>query len=135
MIFFYSFHFLDKTSVIRTLKNQILALVIDISTNEIQSFPADGNNAIIFTYIFTIFTNLRYLNFGPSSICHQRLSFHTLPLTVISTNLLELHVCLDNFHDCLYLLDGRFNQLHTLCADISFIRSSRVIIKNEVDYF
>ncbi|CAF2790102.1 unnamed protein product [Rotaria sp. Silwood2] len=81
--------FTDETSVICKLKNQISALVIDISTNEIQRFPVDGN-AIIFTHIFTIFTNLQYLNFCPSSLGHQRLSFRTLPLTAISTNLLKL---------------------------------------------
>ena len=99
------------------MKNQISALVIDISTNEIQSFPVD-DNAIIFTHIFTMFTNLQYLNFCSSSRGHQRLLFRTPPLTVISTNLLKLHVYLDAFIDCLYLLDGRFNQLHTLYVDI-----------------
>jgi hypothetical protein len=120
--------------MIRTLKNQILSFTIDINTTGTQYFPADGYR-IIFTHIFTMFTNLQYLNFGPCPIHDKRLSIHTPPLTVISTNLLELHVCLDTFQDCLYLLDGRFNQLHTLCADIFYIHSSRLTIKNEVEYF
>ncbi|CAF3925734.1 unnamed protein product [Rotaria magnacalcarata] len=109
-------------------------LVIDISTNKIQSLPAD-NNTIIFTHIFTTFTNLQYFNFGPSLFCHQRLSFFTSPLTIISTNPLKLHVHLENFNDCLYLLDGRFNQLHTLSANISFISALPLRINNKADYF
>ena len=56
-------------------------------------FPIDGN-AIIFNDIITMFTNLKYFNFGRSSICDKRLFFSTERPTVISTNLLELHVCL-----------------------------------------
>ena len=62
------FHCLDETSLIRTFKNQISSLVIDISTNGKQHFQ----QMIIQLYlhhIFTMFTNLQYLNFGPSSIC------------------------------------------------------------------
>ncbi|CAF4443099.1 unnamed protein product, partial [Rotaria sp. Silwood2] len=120
----------NETSVICTLKNKISTLVIDISTNEIQRFPAN-DNAIIFTHIFTLFTNLQYLNFCPSLLGHQRLSFHTTPLTIISTNLLKLHVYLDTFTYCLYLLDGRFNQLHTFYANISVILSSNLSINNK----
>ncbi|CAF2177364.1 unnamed protein product [Rotaria magnacalcarata] len=54
--------FTDETSAICTLKSQISTLVIDISTNEIQKFPAN-DNAIIFTHIFILFTNLQYFNF------------------------------------------------------------------------
>jgi hypothetical protein len=132
---FYSFYYLDKTSVICTLKKQILSLVVDINKKEIYSFPKDDSNAIIFAHIFSMFTNLRYLKFCLSADYHQRLSFQTTSLTVISTNLLDLRVCLDNFNDCLYLLDGRFQQLHTLYVDIAFIFSSPLTIKNEVVYF
>ncbi|CAF4748869.1 unnamed protein product, partial [Rotaria sp. Silwood2] len=105
-----------ETSVIRTLKNQLLSLTIDISTQKLQHFPIDGN-AIIFNHIITMFTNLQYLNFGPSSICDEQLYFCFDRLTVVSTNLLELHVCLNTFSDCLYLLHGHFNQLRTFYAD------------------
>ncbi|CAF5084876.1 unnamed protein product, partial [Rotaria magnacalcarata] len=75
--------FTDETSVICNLKNQILTLVIDISTNQMQRFPAD-DKAIMFTHIFAPFTNLQYCNFCPSLLDHQRLSFFTTPLTIIS---------------------------------------------------
>ncbi|CAF2643500.1 unnamed protein product [Rotaria sp. Silwood2] len=88
-----------------------------------KGFPLMAN-AIIFTHIFTMFSNLQYLNFCPSSLDQQQLSFRTPPLTAISTNLLKLYVYLDVFIDCLYLLDGRFNQLHTLYANVFAIVSS-----------
>ncbi|CAF4383728.1 unnamed protein product [Rotaria sp. Silwood2] len=88
-----------------------------------KGFPLMAN-AIIFTHIFTMFTNLQYLNFCSSSLDQQQLSFHTPPLTAISTNLLKLYVYLDVFIDCLYLLDGRFNQRHTLYANVFAIVSS-----------
>ena len=70
-----------------------------------------------------MFANIKYLNFGESSCTGQRLSFYLTPPSVISSNLLELHVSLEFFSDCLYLLDGRFNQLHTLYINISNISS------------
>ncbi|CAF4471097.1 unnamed protein product, partial [Rotaria sp. Silwood2] len=112
--------FTNETSIIRTLKNPLLSLTIDISTDRTQHYLIN-NNAIIFNRIFTIFPNLQYLNFGPSSICDERLSICLRASTVISTNLLELHVSLRTFHHCLYLLDGHFNQLHTLYVDLSVI--------------
>ncbi|CAF4209205.1 unnamed protein product [Rotaria magnacalcarata] len=81
----------------------------------------------------SLFCSLIYniLIFCPSLLGHQRLSFDTTPLTIISTNLLKLHVYLDAFTDCLYLLDGRFNQLHTFYANISVIHSSNLSINNK----
>jgi hypothetical protein len=114
------------------MKNQILSLNIDIDTNK-QSIAEDGN-ANIFTHIFNTFNNLRCLYFGLSSFYYQRLSFDTVPLHVISTNLLKLYVSLHTLNDCLYLLDGRFNQLHTLDANIYSIRSSHLTNNNEVGY-
>ncbi|CAF1213438.1 unnamed protein product [Rotaria sordida] len=125
---------LDETLFSCTLKNQILSLVIDINTNGMENYK-QGRNAIIFSHIFSMFSNLRYLNFCPPSIGHQRLSFDTSPLTVISKNLLELHVSLRSFTDCLYLLDGRFNKLHTLYVNISLIRSLPLIINNREKLF
>ncbi|CAF3857448.1 unnamed protein product [Rotaria sordida] len=52
------------------------------------------------------------------------------PSTVLSSNLLELHVHVLNFADCLYLLDGRFNQLHTFHVNISYISSNTLTINN-----
>ncbi|CAF4063234.1 unnamed protein product, partial [Rotaria sp. Silwood1] len=115
---------------ISTYKKQISSLVIDIKESG-EGNPTRDENIILFTHIFNTFTNLQTLNIGPSSIWYQYLSFDRSPPTVISSTLLELYVCLDNFSDCLYLLDGRFNQLHTFHVNIDFITSSRLIINNK----
>jgi hypothetical protein len=120
--------------LIHTLKNQILSLVIDISTNAPENFMSPHNETI-FTLILSIFTNLQYLNFGPALLSHQRLSFLEPPLSLISTNLLELYVCVATFTDCLYLLDGCFNQLRIFYVDIFVIRVRDETVDNTVDYF
>ncbi|CAF1997646.1 unnamed protein product [Rotaria magnacalcarata] len=115
---------------IERVKNQISSLIIDINTNGEQSLTGN-ENTLLFTRIFTTFTNLRLLNIGPSSICYQHLSFDLSPPTVISSTLLELHVCLSEFHDCLHLLDGRFNQLRIFHVKIDFIELSSLIFNNK----
>ena len=125
---------LDETSSIHKLKKQISVFVIDIIKNEKQNSTVEMIQ-LVFTYILTIFINLRYLNFGPSSNGYQELSFGISAPTVFSSNLLELHVNVDRFTDCLYILDGRFNQLRTLYITISMIFSSRLIIDNKVGDF
>ena len=83
-----------------------------------------------------MFTNLQSLSFGPSSNCYQRFSFDMPFPTVTSSNLLELHILVDHFNDLLYLLDGRFNQLHTLNVNILCrISWSGSKINNQVDCF
>ena len=82
-----------------------------------------------------MFTNLHYLSFGSSSIWYQRFSFDMSFPTVTSSNLLELHISVGYFSDLLYLLDGRFNQLHTLNVNIRLISWSRSAINIEVDCF
>ncbi len=82
-----------------------------------------------------MFSNLQYLKFGPSSSVYHRLTLHPSLPNVFSSTLLELHVVLDSYIDCLYLLDGRFNQLHTFCVLIcSFSGPLSMTINNEVNY-
>ena len=101
---------------------------------EIQVLPRDVSR-IVFPHIFMMFTNLQYLNFGPSSALHQQLLFGMSFPTVISSNLLKLHIIIFHFNDLLYLLDGRFNQLHTFHVNISAICSNDLTINNQVNYF
>ena len=82
-----------------------------------------------------MFTNLQSLSFGPSSMWYQRFSFDMSFPTVTSSNLLELHISVDYFSDLLYLLDGRFNQLHTFNVNIHRISWNRSTINNQVDCF
>jgi hypothetical protein len=87
----------------------------------------------VFAHVLTMFTNLEYLELGPSSDWHQRLSFDISHPTVSSSILSELHVYVSSITDCLYLLDGRFPQLHTFHVKIGRIFSSTLTINNEVN--
>ncbi|CAF1252596.1 unnamed protein product [Rotaria magnacalcarata] len=123
--------FTDETLLYR-FKNQISSLVIDI-------VDSDGANSLeiirfIFTHLCAMFTNLRYLNFGPSLSKCQQLSFGTSSLEVVSSTISELHICVPCFLDCLYLLDGRFNQLHTLYVYITFIYVPQETINHKAYY-
>ncbi|CAF3511629.1 unnamed protein product [Rotaria socialis] len=125
--------FSDHILLLHTFKSQILSLVVNMSPND-KPNKTESINRIIFTNIFNMFINLQRLNFVSSSIWYQMLSFHNSPPTIFSANLLELHVSLENFIDCLYLVDGRFNQLRTLHVNINKITRSQ-LIENKVGYF
>ncbi|CAM4781387.1 unnamed protein product [Rotaria magnacalcarata] len=122
--------FSDEKNLIVRFKNQITSLFIDFTkSNERHNGPIIR---LIFALICDMFTNLQCLNFYPSSSLCQQLSFFRSPPTVFPSTLLELHVNLQDFIDCLYLLDGRFNQLHILYVDILFITSYINISKSFV---
>jgi hypothetical protein len=115
-------------------KNQILSFVIDIISNE-KGISTKNVAKFVFIQILTMFTNLQFLCFGPSFIYQQRLSFfdNSFPI-VFSSTLLELRVGLQTFRDCLYLLDGCFDQLRTFHVKISLIYGSNKPINNKVDF-
>ncbi|CAF1475193.1 unnamed protein product, partial [Rotaria sordida] len=51
---------------------------------------------------------------------NHQLTFNLSSPNIFSSTLLHLHVIVDTFGDCLYLLDGRFNQLNTFDVTIYF---------------
>ncbi|CAF0903123.1 unnamed protein product [Rotaria sordida] len=114
------------------MKNQILSFIISIRQNRKQTSIKD-KNTIMFTNLFTMFTNLQYLNFCSSSIDSQYISFEISPPIFISSTLLELHVSVGSFNDCLYLLDGRFDQLRALYVNISWIHCYSRLISNNME--
>ncbi|CAF4120912.1 unnamed protein product, partial [Rotaria sordida] len=123
--------FNDDIAFTHVNKNQISSLVIDISKDKNYISRQDITNTI-FTNIFTMFTNLQYLNFGPTLIWHQRLSFDMVSPNVLSSNLLELHVSVIYFTDLLYLLNECFNQLRILYVNVhQIISTSRTIHSEE----
>lgn len=121
--------YLDESFLIRNFKNQISSLVIDIIKCEDPGL-IDKINIFIFTQISNLFKNLQYLNFGPSSLGYHVLPFSKSLPVVFSSTLLELHVVVDCYDDCLYLLDGRFNQLHTFYVTIRFSGSPSLTMMN-----
>jgi hypothetical protein len=91
----------------------------------------------VLTYVLSIFKKLRYLEIdSPSSPLYaQRLSFENISPPFFSSTLMELYTNVCSFDDCLYLLDGRFNQLRTFHVKISMVLSSSSRIDNKVGYW
>ncbi|CAF2853826.1 unnamed protein product [Rotaria sp. Silwood2] len=121
--------FKEESFLGSTFKKQITSLDIDgIADEKIISI----RHTLVFTQIFSLFNNLKYLNFNSSACCYSfEISFFKSVPNVFSSTLLELHVTLKVFNDCLYLLDGRFNQLHTLHVDVSVIHGSDLTMSNK----
>lgn len=128
------YFYLDESSLTSIDKNKILELVIKHTTYGKVSSTKNMNTRIL-AHIFTTFSNLQYLNFCESSMWNQRLSFINPYPGINSSTLLELHIRLMSFSGCLYILDGRFNKLHTLHVDVKSISPSDIRSNNQVNYF
>ncbi|CAF1444063.1 unnamed protein product [Rotaria sordida] len=121
--------FIDNSSWIPILKNQISSLFID--TIKYKDCYQKNIHIRILSHIFITFTNLKHLNFCPC-ICGTQQSFiDILPLSVMSSTLLELYITIERFDYCLYLLDGRVNQLRLLHVNIDYISSSNFAVNNK----
>ncbi|CAF4935521.1 unnamed protein product [Rotaria sp. Silwood1] len=123
------YYFFDKNPLTDLFRNQILSFTINMTVDK-KLNGTDLINTIILRRIIEIFINLQYLNFCPSSIWYSKVSFDSLALAFASSNLLELHVTVNNFDDCFYLLDGRFIELRKFHVNISDIRSAQLTINN-----
>jgi hypothetical protein len=94
---------------------------------------------IVCTHVSTMFSNLICLKFHPYSDLYidsiERLSFASIEATkFFSSSLMELHINVEQFTDCLYLLDGRFKQLHTFYVNVQYFMPPSSAIINKVDY-
>jgi hypothetical protein len=89
----------------------------------------------IFNDILTVFKDLIYLTlYEASSKNRVPLFFNDPPPpTFRSSTLLKLNVRLQCFEDCLSLLDGRFDQLHTLYVNLTHIRTPQEM-ENQVSF-
>ncbi|CAF3123260.1 unnamed protein product [Rotaria sp. Silwood2] len=117
--------FADEILSSSIFKNQITTLFITLHNNnnndDYDEMLLSTRN--IFDYIFTVFINLIHLTFYESSYKNRLSLYFAEPpsRTFRSSTLLKLNVRIQSFDDCLYLLDGRFNQLHTLYVDLTHI--------------
>lgn len=92
----------------------------------------------LFTRIFTVLTNLTYLNLNNFTRIDIDRPNVSIPTTFSSSTLVELHINVARFGDCLYLLDGRFDRLRSFYVKISIISSHLMnpssTIDNKVGY-
>ncbi|CAF4529882.1 unnamed protein product, partial [Rotaria sp. Silwood2] len=100
---------------------QLSSLVIHTDESQKATSSFEDINIFLYTQILTMFKNLQYLNFSPFAYPkNHQLTFNLSSPNVFSSTLSHLHVSVDTFDDCLYLLDGRFNQLNTFDVTIYF---------------
>jgi len=121
--------YLDETPLTHIFQDKISSLVIDLVQYENSSINGTSNSKI-FSYILTLFSKLKYFDYR-SSFRYQSL-FET-STTISSSILLELHIKLYKFTDCLYLLDGRFDSLEKVFLDICQISTPDIVINNKVN--
>ncbi|CAF3385449.1 unnamed protein product [Rotaria socialis] len=122
--------FTEENQLTHIFKNQITRLVISICDSK-KDYWTDEEQISVFTRMLNAFSNIRDLKlYSPSNLCVDRLSFKNHRPTFFSSTLLEFHVHVQSFSDCLYLLDGRFNQLHTLIVTIDWILTSQPMNNN-----
>ncbi|CAF3705187.1 unnamed protein product [Rotaria sp. Silwood1] len=111
--------FTDESYLIRIFKNQLSSIVIHINECQESTSSIIDINIFIFTQILLMFKELLYLNFSPfAGSDYHRLTFGVSPPNILSSTLVQLRVVVDYYEDCLYLLDGRFNQLDTIYVTI-----------------
>ncbi|CAF4259708.1 unnamed protein product, partial [Adineta steineri] len=104
------------------IKNQITTLFITIHNNYDNYVNMLLSVTKICNNIFTVFTRLITFVLFESYINSVRLTFdHPLYSNFRSSTLLKLIISVHSFDACLYLLDGRFDQLHTLYVDLAYI--------------
>jgi hypothetical protein len=99
--------------------NRITILILACSPIENYSRMI-SSIANIFECIFPMFMKLKYLLLYESSYKNcVRLNFDDpLILNFRSSTLLYLDIKIQSYDDCLYILDGRFNQLETLIIGV-----------------
>jgi len=82
--------------------------------------------------LLTVCKKLETLTFKNSNNIQLPLSNFSTS-TCLSSTLCYLNIDLSNFDDCLYLLDGRLNQLSTFIIEIVEINTSSLDIDNTVN--
>ncbi|CAF1937150.1 unnamed protein product [Rotaria magnacalcarata] len=124
----------NDTDFVRKFKSKISKLAMSIYSDDDDRLQE--MMIILFTRVLTVFKNLIYLNMQ-GSLWFYLDAFRSLSglVNFSSSTLLELHVQVANFSDCLFLLDGRFNRLRSFHVKISVIVNQQLTIDNKVNYF
>ena len=113
-------------------------MIITITKNQIIGSTSDIINTVC-TYVLTMCTNLLCLKFHPYFDIYvdlsERLSFESKEYSrLCSSSLIELHINVDDFTDCLYLLDGRLERLRIFYVDVRLFAPPSPTIIKKVNY-
>ena len=127
---------LNETHLESNLKNHIDTLGITIAYNK-EETSTKYVMEIVCNRVFAMFTKLLCLRFEQSSELYiypvERLTFGRHLPTFYSSTLMELYANVEDFIDCLYLLDGCFSQLRTFYVSIHWFTPSSLLTINKVD--
>ncbi|CAM2701658.1 unnamed protein product [Rotaria socialis] len=119
---FVSRFFLDDSPLQHIGKQQItdLILISNENNNEIEKIEYAKH---VYAIIFNFFKNLKHLSIvHPAVHDYPSLSLNNLsPMTFSSSTLIKLCIDVNDFDDCLALLDGRLKNLAILAAQINYI--------------
>jgi hypothetical protein len=118
---------LEESPCIYIFKHQLSYLIVTI-IDEIRNDSARALLSAAYFRIFAICNNLKYLDLDVNDCSIGRSLLNGLPSTTWSSStLVDLRIKMNNFQDCLCLLDGRLTQLHTLYLSLDYIYNSKLI--------
>ena len=107
---------------IRIFKEQISHIVVTV-VDKSESVPLEDMTMNVYMRIFNLFRNLTHLEFAiKGGYQYPPLSIDELPSTVcFPSTIVHLSIKVLDLEDCLCLLDGRLNQLHTFIVEVYYI--------------
>ncbi|CAF3798868.1 unnamed protein product [Rotaria sp. Silwood1] len=100
----------DESSLVYTLSHQISHLTVTINVDDIAQHIRE------FWYSDLLYSPKAFIDLA-SRTCY-------------SSNIVHLNVRLNDFNDCLCLLNGHLSQLHTFIVEINMIRKTLMTINN-----
>ena len=123
---------LDESSPVHIFQNQIGTLPVDgnIIKENLTSVYDIGH---LFSHILNVFTNVFRLEFYQSTHINICATFTNTTPKFCST-LVELYINVHGFNDCLYLFDGRLNQMRRFFVSIHRIVPLIPVNNNRVSY-
>ncbi|CAF1383289.1 unnamed protein product [Rotaria magnacalcarata] len=125
--------FTNTSYLVHIFQNQIVTLNINGEEDLLEDHLEINRQAEIFMNILIMCNKLRHFKFYTSvPIGTAYISFGIESPMFLSPTLVELHIVVYRFDECLFLLDGRFNQLRILFVKTFHILSlKRSIINKE----
>jgi hypothetical protein len=126
---------LDKSPLIDIFQNQIVTLNINGKKDLLLDHLQTNRPTNIFLNMLTICHKLRHFKFYTSvPIGSGFISFGIQSPMFSSSTLVELHMTVYRFDECLFLLDGRLNQLRILFVTTFHILPLQRTIINRANY-
>jgi hypothetical protein len=126
---------LDKSHLVNIFQNQIVTLNINGKEDVLLDHLEIHRPANIFMNILIMCQKLRHFKFYTSVPwgCGY-ISFGKQSPMFTSSTLVELHMTVYRFDECLFLLDGRFNQLRILFVTTFHVLPLERTMINKVNY-